>query len=213
MKYRNTKNGIIGTVVEHDEVRKTVLLECDNGKTVPLTTSTLKRWWKPVEDEDEKLVPMPGAEKLAELKEEVEDKAGDGTPLAEVGKEIAAQAKEKAKAAKKPKKETATNAEIPAIIDFINSTAKKAGIQPYIRDKQPKLTNYKRSDGKVLFLTTQSKNKIDLCCKEKELPESIASKMVKFNGFFNIKLSISSLTDVSKELITDIINSFKKEDK
>ena len=39
------------------------------------------------------LVPMPGAEKLAELKEEY---CEDGTSYADIGKEIAAQAKEKA---------------------------------------------------------------------------------------------------------------------
>ena len=50
--------------------------------------------------EEPKLVPMPGAEKLAELKDEY---AGDGTPLAEVGEEIAEQAKIKAETAKRSK--------------------------------------------------------------------------------------------------------------
>lgn len=90
-------NGEVATVVEVDETRKTCMIEFTDGRTKSLTFSTLKdkRRWTPVED---KLVPMPGAEKLAELKDEY---AGDGTPLAEVGKEIAEQAKQKAKKASK----------------------------------------------------------------------------------------------------------------
>ena len=113
-----------------NEKFKTVQLQYADGKITEISESTFKRWWKKVEDEqaqeqdayveevmqqkkdlgiecpkiesyeivEENLVPMPGSEKLADLKAEV---AGDGTPLAEVGKEIAAQAKAKADAAKK----------------------------------------------------------------------------------------------------------------
>ena len=122
-------NGEVVTVVEVDETRKTCMIEFEDGRTRSLTFSTLKdkrRWTKLSDDdqyvaeimkqkedlgiecpsiesveivsEDSKLVPMPGAEKLAELKDEY---AGDGTPLAEVGKEIAEQAKQKAKKASK----------------------------------------------------------------------------------------------------------------
>lgn len=46
---------------------------------------------------EEKLVPMPGAEKLAELKEEY---CEDGRKYSDIGKEIAEQAKAKAEACK-----------------------------------------------------------------------------------------------------------------
>lgn len=61
---------------------------------------------------ERKLVPMPGAEKLAELKEEY---CGDGTPLAEVSKEIFEQAKVKsAKASAKKQKKEETDEELVA---------------------------------------------------------------------------------------------------
>ena len=106
MKYINSSNGKVAELIEVNEKTGTVTLEyVDTKKPTGISPSTFKRWWKKVEEdevqEQKELVPMPGADKLAELKEEV---CGDGTPLAEVGKEIAAQAKEKAKAAK-PKKE------------------------------------------------------------------------------------------------------------
>lgn len=48
--------------------------------------------------------PDISEEEMNEIQQAMDDFAGDGTPLAEVGKEIAAQAKEKATAAQKPKR-------------------------------------------------------------------------------------------------------------
>lgn len=139
MKYQHRENGKVLTVVEFNEKTKVYLVKFEDGKETNLTSSTLKRWYLPVNEEASKeaskpkktskkekeenkpiakkttakkentakkeLVPMPGIEKLSDLKEEY---SGDGTPLAEVGKEIAKQAKEKAaKVAKDQKKEVA----------------------------------------------------------------------------------------------------------
>lgn len=54
-----------------------------------------------VKIEEHNLVPMPGAEKLADLKDEY---CADGTSYAEIGKEISEQAKQKAAAVNKPKR-------------------------------------------------------------------------------------------------------------
>lgn len=114
------KNGEVAEIIEVDEARKTCMIEFEDGKTKNLSFSTLKdrRRWIKLSDADEyvaevmeqkedlgiecpkidpeeveviedKLVPMPGAEKLAELKDEY------------AGKEIAEQAKQKAKKASK----------------------------------------------------------------------------------------------------------------
>jgi len=69
--------------------------------------------------EESHLVPMPGIEKLAELKE---DYCADGTSYAEVGKEIAKQAKQKAKAAKKAKKAPGLNFQFIAKVSLLASS-------------------------------------------------------------------------------------------
>lgn len=54
-KYRNKKNGRIAVMLEEDKKYKTVLLQFeDNDEETQISTSTLKRWWEAVEeDEDE----------------------------------------------------------------------------------------------------------------------------------------------------------------
>ena len=126
MNYINKKNFRIATVISEDTKCKTVMLQfADDGSVVPITTATLKRWWKPVEENtevkesEETLVPMPGIEKLAELKKEVskdkdDDTCADGRKYAEIGKEIAEQAKQKAEEAKTANKKNTAKANKPA---------------------------------------------------------------------------------------------------
>jgi transposase-like protein len=51
MKYRNRKNNIVATLISTDEKCKTAMLELEDGKTISVTESTLKRWWKVIGEE------------------------------------------------------------------------------------------------------------------------------------------------------------------
>ena len=84
MKYQNVKNGQIGTVIENNEKFKTITLELEDGSTKVLSTSTVKRWWKVIQEEDI---------------------SGDGTPYKQVMKEIIADEKKHVKEVMKQKKE------------------------------------------------------------------------------------------------------------
>ena len=58
MKYQHKKNGKVVTLLEQRDKFKTVMVqptsEDDNGgKPYDITTSTFKRWWKKIDDEDE----------------------------------------------------------------------------------------------------------------------------------------------------------------
>ena len=90
---RATKTGAIGTIVEVNDRFKTAIIEMEDGSSANYSVSTLKdkRRWLPVDVEEEEvkeatieeenvpemseevqnLVPMPGAEKLADLKKPV----------------------------------------------------------------------------------------------------------------------------------------------
>lgn len=48
MKYKNTRNSRIASLVSEDSKFKTVLLEYEDGSTVSVSQSTFKRWWKKV---------------------------------------------------------------------------------------------------------------------------------------------------------------------
>lgn len=127
MKYRHTKDNRVMEVIKEDTDRKTYLIKFEDGTSTTIAYSTFKRWWKPIEEEkvERHLVPMPGAEKLAELKKEYshdENTCADGRTYAEIGKEIAEQAKAKAEKVKKVKAETVAISE-----DAIAAEANKAG--------------------------------------------------------------------------------------
>jgi len=79
MKYINKRNGKITANVTFDEKFKTYALEFEDGSNTVVTVSTFKRWYAPVADSTEE-----------------QDVCADGTSYAEVGKEIAEQAKHKA---------------------------------------------------------------------------------------------------------------------
>ena len=94
MKYQSKRNGQVAELVSEDKKYNTVMLEYPDGKTVSVTTSTLKRWWKKLDEDtnvsENHLVQMPGTEDPDWGKKHYapEDVAGDGTPYTQVMQEI-----------------------------------------------------------------------------------------------------------------------------
>ena len=151
MKYLNTRNkeqNIVATVIATDEKAKTVTLEYENGKTTVVTTSTLKRWWKPIKEESTmeenktKKEEVTNAIKQA-VKEKAESKKKDeqakpkAEPKAEE-KKAAPKAKAEAKPTKKKEKEKA-GISIDQAHKLIKEQIKKAGYEAVITEKNPKL--------------------------------------------------------------------------
>ena len=122
--FKNTKGEIV-EILNVSEESKTVYVEFETGKRKTMAISTIKdkRRWTPVDytamvmqqkedlgiecpkidPEKVEMVPMPVNQKAAEehIQQIEEDFCADGTSYADIGKEIAAQAKEKAKKASK----------------------------------------------------------------------------------------------------------------
>lgn len=128
MKYVNKQNGKVMEILKQDEKKGTMLIQFEDGKSTSITTGTFKRWYKKVEDNVATEIETPVNEPDKTVVDGVTDEeyiqevmnqkkelgiecppitevevveAGDGTPLAEVGKEIAEQAKAKAELATK----------------------------------------------------------------------------------------------------------------
>lgn len=106
----------------------------------------------------EKLVPMPGAEKLAELKKAVdEDTCADGRKYSEIGKEIAKQAKEKAKKAKTEKKAKVEKKSAEKKEKKVAGIGKVAGQQKLIKLLDAKKKNYRIAGKRLRFLDDSNK--------------------------------------------------------
>ena len=223
MKYENRKNGSIGTIVEENEKSKTVILELEDGKTVSISTSTLKRWWKkvkeeeaevveplidldnPITDEEAKKLGMIDGEKALEM----EETAGDGTPLTEVGKEIAEQAKEKAEQFHKSRTSKKREGVLPLeerqrlVVDAL----KIAGFNTYISDKTPNTVHILDDAGKKTRGVYLGGAKCVLGLPKNEVPDGATADRVrkcKISHSFDIQYNaldkmISLLSKVKKE--------------
>ena len=222
--YENKQNFKRAFVISHDDKRKTSQLEdADNGRTFDLSDSTLKRWWKVVDEEvienveEPKLVPMPGTEALNWGEEHwaADDVAGDGTPLAEVGKEIAVQAAEKAKQVAKPKapkksaKEKAPKVSVEELISKVEPILKDAGYE--IKHASGKLTRFMNIKG-VGDLYIGSK-KCSLSIRPNQVPEGYTPDRVRqcaFGAAFDISYDeLDKLTTI----ISKMPKITKKEEK
>ena len=77
-KYRNTKNGRVAVVIQEDLKCKTVLLQYeDDGKEQQISTSTLKRWWQELDEDDEEVDDVDDDEDLDDEDEEDFDEGDD----------------------------------------------------------------------------------------------------------------------------------------
>jgi hypothetical protein len=167
--YKNTQNGKIAVSAELNDKTKTYLITFEDGKTTSVSASTFKRWYKKIDDGKEV------------------EKAGDGTPLAEVGKEIAKQAKEKAKDAKKaeapkkerkPKKEKAPKVAIETRQAELEKIVKPMGCTIKSYTNSPRKMNVVK-EGKVLGRVYAGDSKAVLCVSVKALPDGVKPTRVR----------------------------------
>lgn len=196
MKYENKKNNRVAMVVETDDKAKTTMLQYeDDNTTTVVSNSTLKRWWKALKDDEvvEPLIDLDnpitkqeaeekgmlaGDEAVEQAVVDPDDVAGDGTPLAEVGKEIAEQAKEKALAKPKKKKE---KADVSKSFDSVKVFLEKAGYYVKQYDKEPKIipvsleSTCKKSFCNIYLGAT----KCVLCMKLSEVPDGYTPSRVR----------------------------------
>ena len=183
MKYENRKNGSIGTLVEENEKSKTVILELEDGKTVSISTSTLKRWWKKLPEEEvyteavQELAmecPEISQEELQEINEASEMFAGDGTPLTEVGKEIAEQAKQKSKKVRKKESSKKYKFTREDTINMIKSLQNKLDSSEEIKtrtiSKVPGFLAVKKNGKSALEVRIHHTGKIVISCKTGKAP-------------------------------------------
>jgi len=135
-----------------------------------------------------------------------EDKAGDGTPLAEVGKEIAEQAKEKAQKAKKEKK---VKQDVSQSIQTVSDILVKTGFKTKTYTGAPRIITVKNVNDKTVGDIYIGGVKCVLLISTKFVPNGYIADRVRNcpnSHAFDIAYS-----DLNK--LENILNAIKKEEK
>jgi len=143
MKYVNSKNGMVATLVEADDKTKTVMLEYEDGKTTNISTSTLKRWWKLVKEEGDMEEKDAKKQEVTDaIKKAVADKKAQDAKKTEQGNK---------KPEKKVSKKKTSGIPMEEAHKLIQQYIKKAKFEPVINEKNPKtvwiLINGKKTSG------------------------------------------------------------------
>ena len=202
MKYMNKRNGKVVELVNMDEKYKTVeLREAGQEKTFTCTTSTFKRWYKKLE-EQEVVEPMTDEQVEAQLLEQAQAVV-DAEPLTSVPVCVVEDTPEvkpekKARAKRQPK-------DFTDLLQYVDEVATEHGMVPYVREKQPYLRNYRiNGEGPVVFLV-YTRSKAVLQCKTKLLPETVYEQMKQVNHCFDRQYDITENRQFAETVISSIV--------
>lgn len=208
MKYQHIKNGSIIEVLEVNEKSKSVLYSDESGKTKAFTSSTLKRWYKPLEEEEPiKVEPKKAVKKPVPS----DDVCADGRPYAEIGKEIAAQAKERAakvKSDKKaaPKKKREMQEYVSEALEFIYSKVEANGDEIFKPAKDINMRAFKVG-GHMYCKFNYGLTSITIAVSSKSFSEKnlIAPTRTINHSFDNLYVFDKALTKADKDMIVKIL--------
>ena len=198
MKYLNKRNNKVASRDEasYNAKTKTYIMVYEDGTNTTVSESTLKRWWKkldspevveplidldnPVTEEEAEAAGMLSGDEAVEVAVvDPDDVAGDGTPLAEVGKQIFEQAKAKAEKAKKAKTEKVKES-VPDLIAKIEKAITDSGFVFKLYEASPRLLPLflESTESKAVCTIYIAQKKCVLCLKEKDIPEGyVADRM------------------------------------
>ena len=222
--YLNKRNGKLATLVSEDSKFKTVLLQYEDGSTTNVSIPTFKRWWKCVDTtnaDPDTLTDEEHVEQVMQQKKALgiecpkidhvevvsEDMCGDGTPLAEVGKEIAEQAVQKSEEVKASKSKKSVIAEKKAqmlkVLEGID------GISTLTHDKIPGQIVVKIGK-KSVFEMHMTKAGITYNCRVADVPEGFEYHLL--NNYY-LPASIKGQEDNLTTFIEMARKVYSKEDK
>ena len=235
-RIRNKKTGRIAVIVEEDKKYKTAIVQYeDDGKEQNIASSTLKRWWEPVDDDDEDVIDDEDAiddvddddddyeyeddedeeddeeDDVEEDPEEVEDEdlAGDGTPLKEVGKEIAAQAKKKVQAAKKestPRKKSGESDEVKELVKYAESYVKKQKGEIFQPESQPRNRAFKVG-GHMYARLLYSKSSVTVACRKDAVAKTRLNPTKSINHMFSELYTFTKLDKKAQDNIVKLLDA------
>lgn len=238
-KYINKRNGKVAEILKQDQTKGTVILVFEDGSNTCVTTGTLKRWYKELKEAELEVAAyesvtdindIPDDEYVKQVMQQkkdlniecpsidhfeiVSDSTTDGgsTPLSEVGKEIAEQAKDKADKAKKqkaakPKKAKQDNAWVEQAIQFVYSNQLDAEAS---KANNVNLVIFKQ-DGRGFVKFNYTGKSISIAVRKDCLPKDIQEPSAIINHSYNAVYTFKqALTDKDLTLISNLFEAARE---
>lgn len=228
MMYVNKRNGKVARLVERDEVRKTCMLEFEDGKSTTVASTTFKRWYKaieeqeeveplidlgnPIPDEEAEGIGMVGGDEaleqaVIEPTEEVitDDTRADGRIYAEIGKEIAEEAKQKAKDAKQKVSKKVAKKDMTTFMDLVTKKLESLRLTMTFNPNSPKEVTVK-TDGRSAAIVRVAKDKCVVTMPDRYAPKSYRPDRIRNCTMANAyDISYQDLDKKFNELFSEIL--------
>lgn len=216
-KFKSVRNGQVAELVSENE--KQIIVKLESGEEKTLSPATLKRWWKPMEEEEvaeqpqsEEVVEEATQEEATEIVEEpaeevnVIDVTGEDVPI-EFGDNVKAEEpkvekKQKAKVDKEPKEKRTRVSGDHTLKTFIEQLATERSTEVF-EATVPSFRSLK-VDGKMYMAFTFNKNGVTLWMRSAAVKDITEFK--KMNHMFDARVQFSEDNKASRDKITKLLD-------
>jgi len=195
-KFKSVRNGQIAELVSENE--KQIILKLESGEQKTLSSSTVKRWWKQVEDEVQEL---PQSEEVEQEEKPAEEK---NEAIIEQKDESHKEEKKMEKLEKEKKSNKSKNITPHALKDFIEKEALLRNCTLY-SGKVKALVSIK-IEGKACMAFTFSGKGINLWLRSL-VCEGITAEYNKTNHLFDARIKLSGEDKKTKDLILKLMEA------
>lgn len=210
-KFKSVRNGQVAELVSEND--KQVIVKLESGEEKALSPATLKRWWKPMEDEEVQEQPQSEVVEEAtqeEATEAVEEPAEETeeTPVEQEEPTIEEPASEEpkqeaTKPEKAPKQKRKTISGDHPLKAFIEQLATERGTEVF-KATVPSFRSLK-VDGKMYMAFTFNKKGITLWMRSKAVQDLTSFK--KTNHMFDARVHFDEETKENKEKIIKLLDA------
>ena len=210
-KYKSVRNGQIAELVSGNEKQVVIRLE-ESGEERKISPATLKRWWKPMEDEEVQEQPQSEVVEEATQEEATEavEEPAEEVNVIDVTDEESAQIDftefedtSEPKKEKKPKKKRERISSDHPLKAFIEQLAIERGTEVF-EATVPSFRSLK-VDGKMYMAFTFNKKGITLWMRSKAVQDLTPFK--KTNHMFDARVHFDEETKENKEKITKLLDA------
>ena len=196
-KFKSVRNGQVAELVSEND--KQVIVKLESGEEKALSHATLKRWWKPMEDEE--VQEQPQSEVVEEAtQEEVTEAVEDP---AEEPKQEETKSEKKTKTEKASKQKRGTISGDHPLKAFIEQLAIERGTEVF-EATVPSFRSLK-VDGKMYMAFTFNKNGVTLWMRSKAVEELTEYK--KMNHMFDARVHFGEDTLENRKEIEKLLDA------
>lgn len=208
-KFQSVRNGQVAELVSENE--KQIIVKLESGEEKAISPATLKRWWKPMEEEEELVEEQPQSEEVVEeatqkeTTKPVEEPAEETeeTPVEKeesVNKEPVEEPKQKEEKAPKQKRTRISGDH--SLKGFIEQLAAERSTEVFEATVQS--FRSLKVDGKMYMAFTFNKNGITLWMRSAAVKD--VTEFKKMNHMFDARVQFSEDNKTTRDKITKLLD-------